>query len=137
MVSKTIIEAGGGLVCTPDGRFLMIFRRGFWDLPKGKREIGESIEQCALREVMEECGIESLRLGEQICVTSHDYILDGIEATKLITWFFMYVDRAVDLVPQTSEDISAAVWVSRQDVAAKLMQSFSTIADVFKNALER
>ena len=41
------IEAGGGVVRNPKGRILFIKRKGKWDLPKGKLEAGEQIEECA------------------------------------------------------------------------------------------
>ena len=51
------IIAAGGLVFNEDGDLLMIFRRGRWDLPKGKLDDGEQIEDCAVREVKEETGL--------------------------------------------------------------------------------
>mgnify|MGYP000920906879 FL=1 len=53
----TVIEAAGGLVGHPSGKYLFIMRYGRWDLPKGHIEEGETPEQCALREVTEECNI--------------------------------------------------------------------------------
>lgn len=45
----------------PDGEFevLLIHRPRYddWSMPKGKRDLGESDEQCALREMEEETGI--------------------------------------------------------------------------------
>ena len=58
------IIAAGGLVTNPHHEILWIFRRGFWDLPKGKLEEGETIQTCALREVQEETGIHKLQLHE-------------------------------------------------------------------------
>ena len=49
-----IQTAAGGLVFNPKGEILAMQRRGFWDLPKGKMEKGESIQQTAVREVQEE-----------------------------------------------------------------------------------
>jgi len=46
----------GGLVTNENNELLMIFRRGKWDLPKGKADEGETVEACALREVEEETG---------------------------------------------------------------------------------
>ena len=51
------IIAAGGLVTNENNELLMIFRRGKWDLPKGKLDKGETIEECAIREVEEETGI--------------------------------------------------------------------------------
>ena len=52
-----IIQAGGGLVENEKGEVLFMFRRGKWDLPKGKLDPGETLEACALREVEEETGV--------------------------------------------------------------------------------
>ena len=51
------MTAAGGLVINPDNEFLFIFRKGKWDLPKGKPEKDESLDDCAIREVTEETGI--------------------------------------------------------------------------------
>jgi 8-oxo-dGTP pyrophosphatase MutT (NUDIX family) len=53
-IGMEIIEAAGGMVLNTQGDVLMIYRRGFWDLPKGKIDPGESTETCAIREVQEE-----------------------------------------------------------------------------------
>ena len=73
----TQIIAAGGLVTNPQGQILWIFRRGFWDLPKGKVEKMESIEEAALREVEEECGIKQLVLDKLIDKTYHIYKIKG------------------------------------------------------------
>ena len=71
-----MVEAAGGLVFNKDGGILMIFRNGKWDLPKGKLEIGESVEECAIREVQEECGVSGLIIENKIKDTYHTYILE-------------------------------------------------------------
>ena len=52
------IDAAGGLV-ENNGKFLWIFRNGIWDLPKGKVEINENFKSAGIREVQEECGLDS------------------------------------------------------------------------------
>ena len=52
-----LIKAGGGLVKNKAGQILLIFRRGKWDLPKGKLDDNETLLQCAIREVREETGL--------------------------------------------------------------------------------
>ena len=58
-----VVIAGGGVVVTGRSRDILLIRRhGIWDLPKGKRERGEAVQDCALREVAEETGVADLRL---------------------------------------------------------------------------
>jgi len=38
------IIAAGGLVTNENNELLMIFRRGKWDLPKGKADEGETVK---------------------------------------------------------------------------------------------
>ncbi len=54
-----VVRAAGGIVVR-DGRVLLVHRPKYddWTLPKGKAEAGESDEDCALREVREETGLE-------------------------------------------------------------------------------
>ena len=66
-----IIQAGGGLVLNEQNELLFIFRRGSWDLPKGKVDLGETIEACALREVEEETGVKNLTLVDFLGITQH------------------------------------------------------------------
>jgi hypothetical protein len=61
-----IIEAAGGIVQNEKKELLFIFRRGKWDLPKGKMENNENALQCAEREIEEETGAKELRLKKKI-----------------------------------------------------------------------
>ena len=87
----TQIIAAGGLVTNPQGQILWIFRRGFWDLPKGKLDEGETIQTCAVREVEEETGIKNIRLHELLKFTNHTYFDTHLnqEVVKRTYWFHM------------------------------------------------
>lgn len=126
-----LIEAGGGLVSTTSGDTLMIFRNGRWDLPKGKHEKGESIEQCAIREVSEECGIEDLQMGPLIHKTYHIYSLDGELVIKQTWWFQMYHSGCGDLNPQQVEGITKVKWVDAKSLVCYVAETYPTIQDVF------
>ena len=128
------IEAGGGLVTDARGGILMIFRHTRWDLPKGKLEAGERIEDCAVREVEEETGIAGVRRGEQLLITNHFYRLSGEWMRKKTTWYAMtYTGDAVP-VPQIEEDITAIEWVDPAKLDAYLRTTYPTIVDVFEAA---
>jgi len=102
-----IVTAAGGIVLDKGGKVLWIFRRGKWDLPKGKADKGESAEETAIREVKEECGIKKLRVKEFLGNAYHIYpITKGKKAVfKTTHWFLMETDD-VDFIPQTEEDIT-------------------------------
>ncbi len=108
------VQAAGGVIVrdTAQGlEVLLIYRRGYWDLPKGKCALGETIECCALREVSEELGIASasLQLLRLLGHTLHAYPLDGAYAVKLTHWFLMKT-TAQAFHPQHEEEILAVTW---------------------------
>jgi ADP-ribose pyrophosphatase YjhB (NUDIX family) len=134
---KPIIIAGGGVVTNVHGDLLMIFRRGKWDLPKGKLEKGETIEACALREVTEETGVRNLTLGKLVVVTQHAYfdVYQNQEVIKESHWYRMTVSGVPALVPQTEEDITAIEWTKVSDIPSRLRESYETIKTVLDNSV--
>lgn len=105
-----LLEAAGGIVRTPEGKLLLIFRLGHWDLPKGKLEPGEIPEEAAVREVEEETGITGIQRSELFDITYHTYRTGkGKRIVKRTYWYLMNAPEQV-LVPQTEENIQSAVW---------------------------
>jgi len=130
----TPIIAAGGIVMNPNKEILWIFRRGFWDLPKGKLDPNETIEACAIREVMEETGISHLVLGKLILTTTHQYHDKYLnkEVEKMTYWYAMTTDTLQDGKPQTEEDIEAIAWVKKADLAPYLAKTYETIKEVME-----
>ncbi len=104
------IDAAGGIVTDSAGRLLVFFRRGHWDLPKGKIDPGETPEQAALREVREETGLQNLTLGSFVAHTWHTYREKGERILKC-TWWYRMQTTDTDTTPQTEEDIEEIRWV--------------------------
>lgn len=130
----TIIQAAGGLVSNSSNEILMIFRRGKWDLPKGKLDEGENLEQCAVREVEEETGITNISLQEHLLTTYHTYHESGKSILKESHWFRMSIGKDQALVPQTEEDIAEARWVKKNKVDELLRNTFPSIKAVLLTA---
>ena len=128
------VNAGGGLVSNRRGDFLLISRNGLWDLPKGHQDPGEDIRITALREVREETGIEEIESGELICITDHCYRRDEIWHLKHTWWYAMTYMDPTDLTPQREEDITKAAWVARSSLPPYLLNTYPSIAEVFKEA---
>jgi 8-oxo-dGTP pyrophosphatase MutT (NUDIX family) len=130
------IEAAGGFIVR-DANYLFIHRHGRWDLPKGKLEKKETIENAAVRECEEECGIRNLMIQKPLGSTFHIYAYKDGYALKQTFWFYMTTNYAGDLVAQTEEDIDQAKWFPRDEViSAVLPDTYYTIADVVREALE-
>jgi 8-oxo-dGTP pyrophosphatase MutT (NUDIX family) len=126
----TIIKAAGGLVLNQQKDILMIYRRGKWDLPKGKLDPGETLEACAVREVEEETGLRNITLGESLLTTYHTYHESGKFMLKESYWYKMTADGNQALTPQTTEDIHKIDWVNEKKTSEYLKNSFPSIVDV-------
>ncbi|MFZ1618408.1 MAG: NUDIX domain-containing protein [Flavobacteriales bacterium] len=111
-----LVHAAGGAVGDQHGRLLAIHRSGMWDLPKGKVEKGETVEEAAVREVEEECGLTGVRSEEPLCETWHTYERNGKQHLKCTHWFRMRADGEQALIPQKEEDVQEARWMDAKGV---------------------
>lgn len=109
-MSLKIIAAAGGLVQNDKGELLMIFRRGHWDLPKGKIDSGETEEQSALREVNEETGLTGLSIVNRLNPSFHAYRIGKEWILKETHWFLMHTSIPSVVKPQVEEGITKVRW---------------------------
>lgn len=125
-----VVRAGGGLVQNEKNDILLIFRRGKWDLPKGKLDEGESIEHCALREVLEETGLTSTQIISPLCTTWHIYQEGSSFILKQTDWFKMKVAGSPELIPQQEEGITDIAWVSINNLETYQENTFPSVKEV-------
>ena len=125
-----LIKAAGGLIHTKDDGLLLIFRRGKWDLPKGKLDDGEDLETCAVREVNEETGLENVKIEKPLCITYHTYHQDGKHILKESHWFLMKAKKQNNLLPQLEEDIDKCEWVPIGQLSTYMENTHASILDV-------
>ena len=110
---------GIGAVVIRDGKVLLIRRgvapgRGLWAVPGGSLELGETLQQGAEREILEETGI-TIRAREPI------YAFDFFERDPdgRIRFHFVVVDLAADYIRgdvKGADDALEARWLAPGDL---------------------
>lgn len=130
-----ILEAAGGFVQNAENKLLVFFRRGSWDMPKGKIDPGETPEQAAVREVQEETGLKTIALNAFLTETWHTYEQKGQRILKK-TWWYTMKTTDVDVTPQTEEDIEEIRWVEPQSWLNTEKSVYGSIRDVIQKGIE-
>ncbi|MGB9776093.1 MAG: A/G-specific adenine glycosylase [Anaerolineae bacterium] len=108
-------EVTAAVIQDPEGRILLARRKensflgGLWEFPGGKREEGESLEECLAREMREELGIE-VAVGERLVTLEHGY-------THFRITLHVFRCRLVAGVPQCL-DCDEVRWVTVEEMAA-------------------
>ncbi len=126
------VQAAGGAVQDQHGRLLVIKRLGKWDLPKGKVDKGESIEEAAIREVEEECGIDGLKIVRPLAVTWHTYERNGKDHLKRTDWFLMTASSDKPLTPQIEEQIEEVRWMTNEEVDRLKSETYPSLIRVIE-----
>jgi 8-oxo-dGTP pyrophosphatase MutT (NUDIX family) len=129
------IEAAGGVLRDQQGRFLLIHRRGYWDLPKGKIDAGENPLQAAGREIEEETGVGALQLEAQLTPTYHIYKIDQNWFLKKTHWFLFEADAAQPITLQREEDIEDAQWMPTSNIRTIEEQIYPSLLPLLKSVI--
>jgi len=139
----TVVEAAGGVVFNEKGELLIIYRRGFYDLPKGKIDKGETKKQAAVREVMEETGLKKVKLKAPLEMLAnggnasyHTYRMSNKPMIKPSYWYIMKAKKQ-KLTPETSEDIEEALWVKPSKIEKYYKKMYPAIVEVIESALRQ
>jgi len=126
------VIAGGGKVYNNEGKILFIYRNGKWDLPKGKAEKKESIEETAIREVEEETGVSGLQVVAPLEVTYHLFKRNDKIKIKITHWFKMTTNFNGKLLPQEAEGITKVQWLTETEALDALTNSYANIKLLIK-----
>ncbi len=116
------VSAGGLVVDKSGEQGLLIGRidkrgRMLWSLPKGHIEAGESPEDAALREVLEETGIKS-SITRSLGVIDFWFMAEGKRIHKTVH-HFLFTELSGTLEPQVTE-VDAVQWFPLDDIAKTL-----------------
>ena len=88
-----------------------------WDFPKGHREISESEEQTALREVEEETGVKA-EIIEKAGQTQYFYYEEGQKVLKTVVFYLMKYTGEGEA--STAFEVSAMKWLPIDKVEEQL-----------------
>ncbi|MFY0607144.1 MAG: NUDIX domain-containing protein [Cyclobacteriaceae bacterium] len=125
-----VIEAAGGVV-DKGGKILLIFRKGRWDIPKGKLEKKEKKRECAAREVEEETGVK-VKIERKIKATWHTYTANKKYVLKKTHWYVMKCMDDSKLAPQEEEGIEKVSWMNLAELRSALYNSYRSIRAVMQ-----
>ncbi|WP_291482070.1 NUDIX hydrolase [Cyclonatronum sp.] len=128
-VYKPVTAAGGVVFTQIAGKphVLMIYRNDVWDLPKGKLDKGESIPECAAREVSEETGCPLPEIKAELGTTLHQYT-DKWGDFEKTTWWYAMQTKAKKFSPQTDEGITKVCWIELK--RAREIAGFENLKEV-------
>ena len=132
-----VIFASGGIVKNDNNQILFIYRRGKWDLPKGKAEKGESIRETAVREVIEETGIEKLKIDKYFSNTFHIVRNNKKNFLKETSWFLMTSNFKGKLKPQLNEGIKSVKWKTFDDAKKIKKKTYGNISIILTDFLKQ
>lgn len=121
------VVAGGGKVYNDKGDILFIYRNDKWDLPKGKIERKETIEDTAIREVEEETGVKNLKIVKPLDTTYHIFKRNGRYKIKITYWFEMTTNFNGNLYAQENEGITKVAWLNKEQICEALENSYANI----------
>lgn len=127
----TSLIHGVSVICRRDGRFLLVERgrepwKGWLAFPGGRREEGETPEEAARRELMEETGLLAERLTHFSTV---DLSQDSASAYE--TSYYLAVFRAHDITGEAvaADDAAAILWLNLDEMAkAQVTESTLIVA---------
>lgn len=100
-----------GVVRDDAGRVLLIRRadNGIWSMPGGAMELGESIAECAIREVWEETGVRSAAATPFAIYSGPEYTYTNVfgDTYQLFVIAFELTDWGGQVVPDPEEAVEA------------------------------
>lgn len=105
-VSAALIFHHGKLLITQ--RHAKSHLGGLWEFPGGKREAGETFEQCLLREIREELGVE-ISVGELFKEITHDYPEKSVHLKFFICLLISGEPQPIDC--------AAVKWVQKSELS--------------------
>lgn len=132
-MTSEILAAGGVVVDnkTARPRVLLVHRPRYddWSFPKGKLDTAETVEDAALREVLEETGIQC-KIVRKIEILRYSYQTSkGRRRPKVVHYFLM--DALTDEIRVPGAEVDRAEWLDFE--TASRMLSYDRDRELLKS----
>ncbi len=128
--------AAGGWVWNEKEALLMIYREEHWDIPKGHLDEGESLQECALREISEETGVSKLTPNKELGISRHIYEYQGRMVLKVTHWFSISALSGETLIPQLEEGITEVKWIDKSEVEKHINKSWKSLREFYREYIK-
>lgn len=128
---RSMVRVGvGAIVQRGDGAILMARRRnvhgdGTWSTPGGHLEFGETPEQCAMRETLEETGV--VVRDPRVLATTNDVMRD--DGRHYVTIWVVCEHVAGDGVPLAEHELDTVAWYPSHRLPSPLFSPFRALLD--------
>jgi ADP-ribose pyrophosphatase YjhB (NUDIX family) len=116
--ANSLVPSVNSIVVNDQGQILLIQRtdNGNWSLPGGAMDLGESIRQAAIRETLEETGIETEVTGISGIYTNPNHVLHYTSNDEVRQEFsIVFTARPLAGEPTPSSESSRVEWVAPGD----------------------
>ncbi len=127
-----LLERAAGGIVFKENSVLSIYRLERWDFPKGHVEMGETDNQTAIREVMEETGIDELSICKDLGYTYHIFSRNNQFILKETHWYQMQTTSNKILVAQTEESIEKVAWIPINIINTIMNNTYPSLIDLWK-----
>lgn len=133
--NRTLLFVGGrGVVRDDAGRVLLMQRsdNGYWSMPGGAMELGESIADCAIRETWEETGIRATQATPFAFYTGPEYTYTNVfgDTYQLFVIAFGLSDWSGEIRPDPDEATNAGFYAPDALPEPLARSTIETLADL-------
>ena len=124
-------KACGCIVINNDKVLIEKQLSGFYGFPKGHVEAGESEEECAYRETLEEVGVK-VRIDSNLRFTINYFVHNNIP--KEVIYFIGFLEGSYEIHIQ-EEEVESAFWIDIDKVYDIL--TFDNLKEMWKSAYKK
>jgi len=121
--ANSVVPSTTAIVTDPDGRIVLIRRKDneLWALPGGGMELGESIEDCAVREVKEETGLDVHLTGLVGVYTNPQHVIEYSDGEVRQQFSLLYTTALTGGELKIDDESTDIIWATAEQIETLTM----------------